>query len=446
MGNHCRAIGDRGDCRRVALRPIKLRLGGEDIHLVTSRDLERWGGFLNGRLHTLLVLVGVAACQSAAPSTIDLDLQTEWEWEGENIRFGAVPEDARVCGGTLAYLDSYFGALKRKFGAPDDLSLDYFYIGDENIDGLPCPESFVGCESASLGAVFAREVVLEHELVHAARVASSHAVIEEETAMVWGDDWLWTSEATSIRDALAAADGRELPPNDYGTAGHFVSFLANDYGSFDTFAAFADDTRYRDSTAELDAAANASYGHPMAELLRGYDGYRDENGWCPPFRYRDASLSCEVSAELPCSWRVAQDGVELFFDFEVDLSCASDDAIGPKGADYQGAGGGGVAWASRVIRPPIATGWVISVTAADDETLSLVDQGDILVEACSGGCSHRQKVFTLEETPSIVLVDMSDYRIRLRQYTSDPAAAVQRFRVRFSTTLADGVDLPAGCG
>ncbi|MCR9162357.1 MAG: hypothetical protein ACE37F_31520 [Nannocystaceae bacterium] len=32
----------------MVLPPIKLRLGGEDVHLVPQRALERWGGFLNG--------------------------------------------------------------------------------------------------------------------------------------------------------------------------------------------------------------------------------------------------------------------------------------------------------------------------------------------------------------------------------------------------------------
>ena len=33
----------------MALKPIKLRLDGEDIHLVPAREIDRWGGFLNAR-------------------------------------------------------------------------------------------------------------------------------------------------------------------------------------------------------------------------------------------------------------------------------------------------------------------------------------------------------------------------------------------------------------
>lgn len=33
----------------MALKPIKLCLDGEDFHLVPSRELDRWGGFLNGK-------------------------------------------------------------------------------------------------------------------------------------------------------------------------------------------------------------------------------------------------------------------------------------------------------------------------------------------------------------------------------------------------------------
>lgn len=32
----------------MALRRIKLRLDGEELHIVSSRELERWGGYING--------------------------------------------------------------------------------------------------------------------------------------------------------------------------------------------------------------------------------------------------------------------------------------------------------------------------------------------------------------------------------------------------------------
>lgn len=33
----------------MALKPIKLRLDGEELHLVPTRELDRWGGYLNGK-------------------------------------------------------------------------------------------------------------------------------------------------------------------------------------------------------------------------------------------------------------------------------------------------------------------------------------------------------------------------------------------------------------
>ena len=33
----------------MALKPIKLRLDGEQVHLVPARDVDRWGGYINGR-------------------------------------------------------------------------------------------------------------------------------------------------------------------------------------------------------------------------------------------------------------------------------------------------------------------------------------------------------------------------------------------------------------
>ena len=51
----------------MAQRPITLRLDGEALHLVATRELERWGGFLNGRrsAYTLVTPENVADLRAA---------------------------------------------------------------------------------------------------------------------------------------------------------------------------------------------------------------------------------------------------------------------------------------------------------------------------------------------------------------------------------------------
>jgi len=51
----------------VASRPIKLRLDGEEIHLVSRRELDRWGGYINAAraAYTLVTPENVATIRQS---------------------------------------------------------------------------------------------------------------------------------------------------------------------------------------------------------------------------------------------------------------------------------------------------------------------------------------------------------------------------------------------
>lgn len=87
----------------VALRPIKLHLDGEEIHLVPSRDLERWGGFINGprAAYTLVTPDNVAEIRQAllVPGWVDTEgvfteLRKQLE-DGMTLFFEVPPEPVR---------------------------------------------------------------------------------------------------------------------------------------------------------------------------------------------------------------------------------------------------------------------------------------------------------------------------------------------------------------
>ncbi|MCR9161816.1 MAG: hypothetical protein NXI35_14105 [bacterium] len=85
----------------MALPPIKLRLGGEDVHLVASRELDRWGGYLNGKrgAYELITPENIADIRSAlmCPRWVDTEgVYTELYKQLEDrsaVFFEIPPED-----------------------------------------------------------------------------------------------------------------------------------------------------------------------------------------------------------------------------------------------------------------------------------------------------------------------------------------------------------------
>ena len=84
----------------VALKPIKLRLDGEDIHLVPTRELDRWGGFLNGPrgAYTLITPDNIAEirhalmCRPAIPTEgVYTELRKQLE-DGSALFFEVPPK------------------------------------------------------------------------------------------------------------------------------------------------------------------------------------------------------------------------------------------------------------------------------------------------------------------------------------------------------------------
>ena len=84
----------------MALRPIKLRLDGEELHLVAARDLQRWGGFLNARraAYTLVTPHNVADIRHAlmVPRWIDTEgvfTELRKQLEDDSALFFEVPPE-----------------------------------------------------------------------------------------------------------------------------------------------------------------------------------------------------------------------------------------------------------------------------------------------------------------------------------------------------------------
>ncbi len=87
----------------MGLRPIKLRLDGEEVHLVPARDLQRWTGYLSARraAYTLVTPDNVSAIRAALltpPSTDTEGVFTELrkQLEDESALFFELPPEPVV--------------------------------------------------------------------------------------------------------------------------------------------------------------------------------------------------------------------------------------------------------------------------------------------------------------------------------------------------------------
>ena len=396
------------------------------------------------RFTSIYLAALVAGCGPDTASNVDGPDLPDPLWVGNHLEFATTQIETAICGGTLAYLDNYFGELKRRFGSPADLHYRYFYIADDDVKDLPCPDSFIGCESESLSSIYVRDLIVEHELVHAAIPSRGNPILEEGAAMVWGDDWFLQSEETALTEALQSITPR-LPSKYYGIAGHFVAFLSTQFGDFSDFTQFAAETTPGGGADELEAASNLIYAVPFSDLVDAHAEFLSDIGYCDPFRYRDASISCALAEPVQCNRREVGDAYELGFEFSVDLRCDSDDAIGPKGVDEIETGGVGARWVSRSFDAPVSGGYVVSIVPQDlgAPASLLAGQGDLYIESCGGGCQHFQELLQIGPDPMIISLQEGPHRIRIRQFSQNPEEAIEQFSVQIVATTQSA---DVGCG
>src|SRR5690606_10704367 len=109
----------------------------------------------------------LASCTVDAPPgpMPDFELETTWF----TVRgYDRDPED--LCGGTLAWLDSYTGALAQALDIPPMTIGAYHWYSQESWDELGICGDAYGCVHLRHGVLtaFSREFPHEHEIVHVA--------------------------------------------------------------------------------------------------------------------------------------------------------------------------------------------------------------------------------------------------------------------------------------
>lgn len=268
------------------------------------------------------------AQRSLASTTIALGCAPDLEPElgelvarGEHVEVWA-SEGLEVCGGNVEHMDRFVERFRDVVGPrPEAEALHrYHVLDDEDWEDWAaaggCPVGVGGCVMQGR-TVYARVVPSAHELVHAEIAADGHLLFEEGIAEVFGDGppdaWPFTYD---LEDALELGDAR-LPSEAYERAAHFSRFMIDRHG-IDGFLRLRDSTTRGDSLDGLERAFESALGTSLQRELAAYD---EHPAWCRNAGYRYGLVDCEMPVT---PWLD-----ERSFEATVELSCASDDVLGP---------------------------------------------------------------------------------------------------------------------
>jgi hypothetical protein len=170
------------------------------------------------------------------------------------------------CAGTLPFLDASAATIAQYLGVPPGDPIPYYYTQYL----LPCPPNSRGCTvgppAASLSC-WGKEPDLVHELVHAQRwrkTGMSNSFLEEGLAVALGqlDVVGIANSGASDQELLTPA---QLPTEDFGLAGDFVSYLLTRFGPA-SFVSLLQSVHATDSVDAIESAFAGVYGESMTAL------------------------------------------------------------------------------------------------------------------------------------------------------------------------------------
>lgn len=230
-----------------------------------------------------LVVLAFAACSDAQPRryvTEYLDVEPS--------------DDEVICAGTLVAMDSQMERIAKVLGV-ELPAMTHVYYGHSAVEDH-CGAGPIGC--TNVNGVFAASDSIFHELVHAVRRHQAGGVagtwlFEEGLAQVLsGFRWdPYTAyrppDGLERRPAVLADFPRgqdKFVPEDYSTAGHFVSWLRTTHGDA-TLVAFLNDERYLGGEA-YDEAFTSHFGLSIDEADSAWrEAAAEEYSWsevCDP--------------------------------------------------------------------------------------------------------------------------------------------------------------------
>lgn len=223
-------------------------------------------------------------------------------WAGEHLEYAPQDGAPEPCAGTLPYMDRFVVRVAEEMGVV--LEEPVVFVHGEDAGAVCADSTDYGC--AFVGGVYARNVPMEHELVHGVRrqYGGSMRFFEEGTAEAFGDDTSMPSRAPAsgdVMEGMLAGSNQELPMEWYPRAGHFAAFLHERYDAEVTTALLLE-TDW-DSTADTAiAVVERATGLPFDEILVDYSA--EPTCWQTQYRYPLVPCGQPVDLRIRCDGTV----------------------------------------------------------------------------------------------------------------------------------------------
>lgn len=260
-----------------------------------------------------LVFACLAGCEEPTPLP-------PITWSGDHLDYGEIGDVPRLCGGTLAYMDEFVGIIHERVQA-DPSERAAYYLAPDGWDVEWCSGPGHGCSRGNVA--FGRSVPLEHELVHAALqdvAGDGDRVLAEGIAEAWGS---FLSKAPpferDISEMLRDSVWRFDSPHQYLRAGHFVSFLLDEFGTIPVLDVMAM-TEPDATEQQLDDAFLSVFGMGIDGIVAAYAEYPE----CHSKAYSEPVWACST---LPTLGTI-DTSRDLRVDLRVTLDCSDDATIG----------------------------------------------------------------------------------------------------------------------
>lgn len=290
-------------------------------------------------------------------------------WRGEYIEFGTdVAEE--ICPATLPAMNEYMEGVSEYVRSDTIFPVRYYRLSDDlTHHGFGCPEQSYGCIGHDDGTTVVGSKLLSHrhELIHASSSVSEHRLLEEGLSVYLGTDLQWSgiAEPLDIRAAFASVEDNEgaLPAVHYPVAGHFISFLVDEYG-LSSVVSLVQASAPGMTLAEL---AEPSIEHIGHDLRLDVDAFEASGPGCEVAQFSPMWFECELTPpSIPIfACAAGDDRIRV----DLSLSCA-DGASGVQD---------GMVWKDILIDAP-----------APALALIYIYEGhpvDFVVRGCGGGCS-----------------------------------------------------------
>jgi hypothetical protein len=279
-----------------------------------------------GRLAIAVLLLCCCACAEEEPNWWS-DVQPDFEWRGTYVTIAGYDRSAdEACGESLRATDDRLAAMVDFHETDAPVRVEYAWMSQSAWDEIqPCP---VGSACSDHGRPVSRQLAHDHELAHAVSWDLGTvciSVLEEGLAEYFAAAKPSVFEqfefAKSIEEVLAftASAPLRLPSEDYQQAGHFVSFLIEEYG-IDAVRGLCEIIPYDADLEDWDAATSTVLSTVLADVLADYAAYPV----CQHHAYRARLTDCADEPDVLVSPNEDTS-------FSLRIACDEPEAVGERG-------------------------------------------------------------------------------------------------------------------